>query len=146
MAEAPGYELECLQADGTPPALPTALPEPTLAPELVAEVHRGLERLRAVIRRQPVWCLPENDIYHDHGALRFDADGSVSELATGGVIRSGKVLWPNETMGDDRIEIRLEAPAQSSLGPRLYHLNVNESDRLENEHEELVPGDGCLRR
>jgi hypothetical protein len=143
MTEAPAYELECLQPDGTA----TELPPPTLAPEVAAAVHRQLERLRTVLRRQPVWCFRENDIYDDRGALRFEADGSVNELATTGrIVRSGKVRWPNEGLGDDRIEVILDAPAKSSLGGRLYHFSVNQSDRLENEREQLVPGDDCLRR
>jgi hypothetical protein len=155
MGEAKAYELECTEADGTPPKLPPLAP-PAPAPESLAATRAALGRLKQVLARQPIWCFPPDDYARRTGALRFLPDGSVTWTATTGeIVGRGRALLPREELEDERIEVNLQrAPgARSEGGSALEHFDLGNSGRLgfdligeeKTTRSEMIPGDGCLK-
>jgi hypothetical protein len=144
MDDSSALKLECTEADGSMPAVPAS--DPVLpAPDVLADVRAQLARARALIQKQPAWCLPDEGIHGERGVIRFGPTDTVTQLAlTGEVVRTGRVVWPREEVGDDRFEVVLEAPPTSRRRGTLYHFHATESDQLASDSEVLVPGDGCL--
>jgi hypothetical protein len=155
MGAAKALELECLEADGTPPKLPPLAPMPGPPPQMLAARRSALDRLKQALVRQPVWCFPPNDYAKRTGTLRFLPDGGVTWTATTGeIVGRGRWLLPREDLGDDRIEVDVHRlpGAKGPGGGALEHFDLGDSGRLgfaligekEITRSEMVPGNGCL--
>lgn len=145
MAEASALEMECLEADGRTPALPSfALPQPD--PGVLSQTRASLDRVRKAVHDQPVWCFPGGQGPGLTGALRFSDDGRVTWTAAAGAKPiAGTWHAPPAASGDPRIEV--------VAGDVLAHFDVGESGRpgfdligeTSTTRVELVPGDACVR-
>jgi hypothetical protein len=62
MAETTALELECLEADGSVPKLPTPSPSPERPATPYAAERAERERLKLLLQRQPIWCFPPEDL------------------------------------------------------------------------------------
>jgi len=156
MGEANALELECLQADGTPPLLPPPNPLPVPPPEALAATRTALARLTQALTRQPVWCFPSDDYARRTGALRFRPDGSVTwTTTTGETVGRGHWQLPREELGDERMEVVLQRlpDAKGPGGSALEHFDLGPTGRIgfnligeeKITRSEMVPGDACLK-
>lgn len=156
MGQAKAFDLECLEADGTPPELPPLVPLPVPPPGALAATRTALARLKQALAQEPVWCFPSDDYAKRTGALRFRPDGSVSWMAaTGETVGRGHWDLPREDLGDERIEVVLQRlpDAKGPGGGALEHFDLGPSGRIgfnligedKITRSEMVPGDGCLK-
>jgi hypothetical protein len=157
MGGASALAMECLEADGTLPKLPAAVPIPAPPPERLAATHAALERLKQALARQPIWCFPPDDHARRAGALRFSSDGGVTWTATNGeLVGRGRWVLPHEELEDERIEVLLERVpgAKGPGGGTLEHFDLGTTGRIgldligeqKTTRSEMIPGDACLRR
>jgi hypothetical protein len=146
-------ELECLGSFGTTPALPTPFPVPKLPANLAAASRLALDRLKIVLQRQPIWCFPPDYPKPKSGVLRFEADGRVIQTSlTGERIGEGKITWPHDFLGDDRVQVVVSG-SRGTQGGLLAHFSLGESGRIGEDYvdrtgvvrHEMIPGGGCLK-
>jgi hypothetical protein len=150
MNEASSLNLECWEADGGIPELPSMFPAPVLPEAELRATQLRIQLLKETLRKQPLWCFPGDGAFADQaGALRFMADDRVVYTPLhGGPTQSMAVRWPREGNEDSRIEI----DGLSVLS--VLHLDVGDTGRLGDTgverggaivREDLIPGDGCLK-
>jgi len=144
MAEADPAMLECFDEHGQAPT-PKMNPLPTLPAHMVANTHAQIELMKAVLLKQPSWCFPGGDAFEGKtGVLRFQADNQVIYVGTDGKERSrGTMSFGAESMGDSRVQVFMPA--------MLVHLDIGVSGRpgrtpADGIRQELVPGEGCLKK
>jgi len=145
MAEASALEMECFEADGSPPRLPKLDPLPALPPAVLAAAQARTERLRLTIERQPAWCFPPHALDDHKGLIQLLPEGrAVLSAPDGKLLERGSWHLPRPDSGDDRIEVVLQ-------GAGLFHFNLGPSGRLGIDYiakkgtlrEDLIPGDRC---
>ena len=154
MGEASPLALECLDADGGLPPIPT-MPAPLPPAEALATARAGLQRIRLALKQEQTWCFPDDNLEGHKGVLRLLSDGRATHsLRDGKLLAEGSWTWPREGSGDDRIEVVLRAPGKNvGGGAGLLHLDVGDTGRLGYRYadprvkrQELIPGAICLAR
>lgn len=148
MAETTALELECEGEDDEALAqINQPYPVPVPGDDTLA-YREGQQPVEAVLHGQPNWCWPTRSLGGSSGMLRFEPDGGITHRELDGGTSNGR--W--RLAVDGRLEAMLprglhqfDVEASGALSTHFIPA-VAADEAVKIIVEELVPGDGCLRR